>query len=89
MERRVLLAISLSFLVLFLYQTFFAPARPPELPGNVSGNAAPGSPVAGVTTPGNLTAATTIAPAPPVATRVGDTQYDSPLATAADNKQVP
>lgn len=34
MERRVLLAISLSFLVLFAYQTYFAPKPAPVPPGN-------------------------------------------------------
>ena len=40
MERRVLLAISLSFLVLFFYQSYFAPGPPPSQ-----------SPPAGVTAP--------------------------------------
>jgi YidC/Oxa1 family membrane protein insertase len=74
MERRVLLAISLSFLVLFAYQTFFAPARPPEFAGNAGPAAPTSAPVAEVTAPGNITPATTIASAPPVTTRVGDTE---------------
>lgn len=42
MERRVLLAISLSFLVLFVYQTYFAP--PPPAPAGVTPSAAPVAP---------------------------------------------
>ena len=73
MERRVLLAISLSFLVLFLYQTFMSPARQPQAPGNTTLGAplAPGSPGA----PGNRTApgALTTPEAPEqVATLVGE-----------------
>ncbi len=45
MERRVLIAISLSFLVLFLYQTFIAPPPPPPPAQSASAPAAaPGSP---------------------------------------------
>lgn len=46
MERRVLLAITLSFLVLFLFQRFVMP--PPPVPGNVSGTPARPSPGATV-----------------------------------------
>lgn len=52
MERRVLLAISLSFLVLFLYQTFVMPppVRPPERgdAGEASEPAVPAVPAAGL-----------------------------------------
>jgi YidC/Oxa1 family membrane protein insertase len=51
MERRVLLAISLSFLVLFVYQTFISPPRPPQGPGNATTSL----PAAAVT-PGNRSA---------------------------------
>ncbi|MCC7125261.1 MAG: membrane protein insertase YidC [Acidobacteria bacterium] len=44
MERRVLLAISLSFLVLFVYQTYFAPPPPPAGPAAVAPVSAPASP---------------------------------------------
>jgi YidC/Oxa1 family membrane protein insertase len=45
MERRVLLAISLSFLVLFLYQTYVIPPPPPESSSSASTPAtAPGPP---------------------------------------------
>jgi YidC/Oxa1 family membrane protein insertase len=36
MERRVLLAITLSFAVLFAYQAFFVPPPPPVEPGNIT-----------------------------------------------------
>src|SRR5919106_1748379 len=57
MERRVLLAIFLSFLVLFLYQTFIVPVQPPTAPGN-AGLGAPVAPSAPGTlaAPGNRTA---------------------------------
>ena len=54
MERRVLLAISLSFLVLFVYQTYFAP--PPPTPARADG-AAP-------TASGALSASAAPAPRP-------------------------
>jgi YidC/Oxa1 family membrane protein insertase len=44
MERRVLLAISLSFLVLFVYQSYFAP--PPPAPAGPQPGAASGAPSA-------------------------------------------
>ncbi len=44
MERRVLIAISLSFLVLFLYQSFLAPTPPP--PASAPAATAPGAPLA-------------------------------------------
>ncbi|HYU78482.1 MAG TPA: membrane protein insertase YidC [Vicinamibacterales bacterium] len=71
MERRVLIAISLSFLVLFLYQTFITPARPPQPPAS-SNQTPPASPVAGVTTPGNLSPESIAAPLPPVTTVIGE-----------------
>jgi YidC/Oxa1 family membrane protein insertase len=50
MERRVLIAISLSFLVLFLYQTFVAP--PPPAPADQAATpAASSTPTPGVTPP--------------------------------------
>ena len=88
MERRVLLAISLSFLVLFLYQTFLVPpTRLPTAPVNATAGQ---SPVAGIPStaiaPGAAAANTTpiaagavpsigdpVTPTP-VATLVGDTQ---------------
>lgn len=58
MERRVLLAISLSFLVLFVYQSYFAPPPPRPAPADVASNVpgvpsapAPGSPSALPATP--------------------------------------
>jgi YidC/Oxa1 family membrane protein insertase len=65
MERRVLLAISLSFLVLFLYQTFLSPPRPPQAPANTT-LAAPGA----LGAPGNRTAPG--APIAPVAVAAPD-----------------
>jgi hypothetical protein len=52
MERRVLLAISLSFLVLFVYQAMFMPATPPATSLNVSGDPVPES-AAVAAPPGN------------------------------------
>jgi YidC/Oxa1 family membrane protein insertase len=69
MERRVLLAISLSFLVLFLYQMFVMPARPPQSAG--SGTPVPGNQsIAGVsptTTPATVPPSAGGAPGAPVA----------------------
>jgi YidC/Oxa1 family membrane protein insertase len=87
MERRVLLAISLSFLVLFLYQTFLVPPPPPETsappaaPSTVQPPAASPSPAAAAARP--------IAPPPsPAETVVGDQQersiiVESPLVRAS------
>jgi len=69
MERRVLLAISLSFVVLFLYQQLVPP--PPDQPAAVATTAAPGAaPAAG-------TAALTSAPAPVPMPAVAATRSDS------------
>jgi YidC/Oxa1 family membrane protein insertase len=71
MERRVLLAISLSFLVLFLYQAFVVPPQQ-NTATNASGQpAAPAAPVTAALTPGNQTAPVA-APPVPVETVVGD-----------------
>jgi YidC/Oxa1 family membrane protein insertase len=71
MERRVLLAISLSFLVLFLYQALFVPAPPPAA-GNVttqipSAQSSPASPAS--SEPAGAVAPAAVPSAPPV---VGD-----------------
>jgi YidC/Oxa1 family membrane protein insertase len=68
MERRVLLAISLSFAVLFLYQQLVPP--PPDQPAPVATPAAPGAaPAAGTATP---TSAAAPVPIPVVAATRGD-----------------
>jgi YidC/Oxa1 family membrane protein insertase len=72
MERRVLLAITLSFAVLFAYQAFFAPPPPPPEQRNVT---APPTfpPVAAALPPGNLSAP--VPPPPPLAAPiVGDSE---------------
>jgi YidC/Oxa1 family membrane protein insertase len=81
MERRVLLAISLSFLVLFAFQALFVQTPPPRnatpVPGPfttqppTSARAA-GPPLAGVVAPGNATTAAPILPPAPAAPVVGD-----------------
>jgi len=88
LERRVLLAISLSFLVLFVYQSFFIPARPPAGPDPlgppVQGNATQSAPaVAGITPPGHLAPGSAAAPLPPVALAVGDTELRDILVETA------
>ena len=68
MERRVLLAISLSFVVLFLYQQLVPP--PPDQPAAVATTAAPGAaPAAGTAT---LTSAAAPVPMPAVAATRSD-----------------
>jgi YidC/Oxa1 family membrane protein insertase len=82
MERRVLLAISLSFLVLFFYQRFFVPPAPPQGGSSapaVNATGAPSAPtapaaLAGATAPGNLSPGSVSAPLPPVANVIGDPQ---------------
>ncbi|MGE0448422.1 MAG: membrane protein insertase YidC [Vicinamibacterales bacterium] len=67
MERRVLLAIFLSFLVLYAYQTFFPSTPPKPSPESAASGAAPG---------GAAATASPVVPSPdtePVAARVGDT----------------
>jgi YidC/Oxa1 family membrane protein insertase len=72
MERRVLLAISLSFLVLFAYQALVVPPRP--APENTS-PAQPAAPVVDrVATAGNITTAAPILPPTPTPPVVGDTE---------------
>jgi YidC/Oxa1 family membrane protein insertase len=77
MERRVLLAISLSFLVLFIYQSYFAPPPEPSTPpaaapatpaASGSGTAAPAA--AGASQPAPATPAP--APSVPVAVEEGE-----------------
>jgi YidC/Oxa1 family membrane protein insertase len=80
MERRVLLAISLSFLVLFLYQSFLAPPPPSPPPVDASApTAATGA--SGATAPPPASAAAPVAaPSPPTApteTVIGDTSARS------------
>lgn len=74
MERRVLLAISLSFLVLFLYQALFVPAAPPQSPGNATTRQVVAPAVAGTSAPGTSTAATPIHSLPPTTLLVGDVE---------------
>jgi YidC/Oxa1 family membrane protein insertase len=74
MEKRVLLAVSLSFVVLFVYQTFFVkpPVRPGAKPATAepaAASAKPPSPVGG--------AAPAIAPPQAAATRAASTVADS------------
>jgi YidC/Oxa1 family membrane protein insertase len=83
MERRVLLAISLSFLVLFAYQSYFAPAPPAPagtstsgVPGTgTEGAAAPTSPAPGsmpAPTPGAAPPAAPSTPAPALTVEEGE-----------------
>jgi YidC/Oxa1 family membrane protein insertase len=73
MERRVLLAISLSFLVLFVYQSYFAPPAPtPATPPSGNSGAAASAPAV----PGALAAPPAAVPAPAPASTVvtGDSE---------------
>src|SRR5688500_18438116 len=64
MERRVFIAVLLSFVVLYSYQTYFAPPPPP--PTTTAGK--PPAPAAtGTPSTGADPAASTAAPAPPAA----------------------
>src|ERR671910_2100964 len=74
MERRVLLAISLSFLVLFAYQALVVPPEAPQVPANTTAVPTVVPPSPSVASPGNLTSAAPILPAPPTAPVVGDTE---------------
>jgi YidC/Oxa1 family membrane protein insertase len=80
MERRVLLAISLSFLVLFLYQSLVPPpAEPPAASPGAAAGATPGA-------PGNPTApAASVTPAPAApavaAVRAGDREREIVVGT--------
>ena len=68
MERRVLLAITLSFLVLFLFQRFVMPPPPASAPRNTSGApAGQGTPAPSTTTPSTLTPSAPSAPGAPAA----------------------
>jgi YidC/Oxa1 family membrane protein insertase len=72
MERRVLLAIALSFAVLFVYQALIPPPPPEQTAVNGSpARVAP--PLAGTLTPGNITAPAP-SPLPALAPVVGDTE---------------
>ena len=88
MERRVLLAISLSFLVLFVYQTWLAPTPPTERPPETS-LVPPSGKRRRPRLPGRhagralSTAGRPAAPVPAVAALVGDTeQRDITIETA-------
>jgi YidC/Oxa1 family membrane protein insertase len=77
MERRVLLAIALSFAVLYFYQALFIPPPPATNASSAAANSAASVPsaarnVSGVT-PRTVTAALPVTPAP-VAPVVGDTE---------------
>src|SRR5688500_1575382 len=73
MERRVLLAISLSFAVLFVYQALFLPTKPTQAPSNATAALPPAPPLEGALVPGNITAAAPTA-VPLSAPVVGDTE---------------
>src|SRR5687767_730658 len=72
MERRVLLAISLSFAVLFVYQALIGPAKPNQSAANATSGLATAPPLEGTMVPGNITAAAPTA-VPLSAPVVGDT----------------
>src|SRR5687767_4396052 len=80
MERRVLLAITLSFLVLFLFQRFVMPP-PPARPATVANQSAPAS--APGTTPAPGTTAPTPAPRAPQAP-AGNVSPAGPVMTVGD-----
>src|SRR5687767_2557881 len=71
MERRVLLAISLSFAVLFVYQAVFVP-KPAPGPSNTTSNLASAPPLERAVVPGNITAVAPT-PVPLSAPTIGDT----------------
>lgn len=66
MERRVLIAITLSFLVLFLFQRFVMPP-PAELLGNTSAPIAQSAPAPGATAASPATSASSASPSSPEA----------------------
>ncbi len=70
MERRVLLAISLSFLVLFAYQSYFAPPAPPPAAPGPAGETAPagGANKSQPTPAGTQALSTPVAPVAPSTT---------------------
>jgi YidC/Oxa1 family membrane protein insertase len=85
-ERRVLIAIFLSFLVLYAYQAFFAPKTPPPKPGAAGQKGAPAASTAraGGPTPAAAPAqsASTELSAPTAAALVGDqSERDARLET--------
>src|SRR5688572_22548458 len=82
MERRVLLAISLSFLVLFMYQAFVMPPAPPETAGNAGvQQASTGLPPSGMAA-GNQSADMPAPPPIPEAAVVGEsTEHDVVIET--------
>lgn len=88
MERRVLIAISLSFLVLFLYQTYLAPPKSPTQPGDqVAAQTAAPTAATGASGPSGASGAISqpqtpagpgiATPAPPSQTVLGDTEARS------------
>src|SRR5688500_5073808 len=72
MERRVLLAISLSFLVLFAYQQFVVPPPAPRPASNVTATAQPALEGLSIA-PGNRTTAAPILPPTFAEPVIGDT----------------
>src|SRR5580765_6269648 len=88
MEKRVFLAIFLSFVVLVIYQTQFAPAPPPAAQtasGTTAGSVAPqttGQPSAPATTPGQTAA-------PAAATSTGGASASTPDGRGAQPPAAP
>ena len=77
MEKRVLLAVALSFLVLYGYQALFPPPKPAE-------SAAPAPQVSGSTTPGNAAA-----PSPAEAEAVAPTTpQEAPVVADRDERDI-
>src|SRR6478672_11104901 len=77
MERRVLLAIFLSFLVLYGYQALFVkPAPKPPATASTGATGSPGSP--GAATPATTGSPSPASPAAPVATAAGPTLAVAP-----------
>jgi YidC/Oxa1 family membrane protein insertase len=76
MEKRVFLAILLSFAVLFVYQALIPPPPPGNASGTVADTPAPGtaSPPTSAVTSGNLTASLPTPPLEAAAPIVGDTE---------------
>ncbi len=79
MERRVLIAITLSFLVLFLFQRFVMPPSAPQSPGATAGQAPPGS-TATTPAPGSMAAFTQPANSPSAPARIQGATGDKQVA---------
>src|SRR5262245_1798965 len=84
MERRVFIAIVLSFLVLYFYQTYFAP--PPPAPPKPASSSAPAAPAAASPSNNNAPSASASTPPPTAAVSTGSPEPKALVSDTAEHE---